>query len=259
MKIDTPLVPRQSLGTRVLLIAAILFALVPSAARAVDTDALRRKQDSQERARDMARQLVTGILDVQLQQLEENGLKELPLYRDIALMRKNIGALVNKEMEQVVELLVKAQRGSENEREEAFHQARRMIRQIVTRLATERQNLMRRLKSAELAAQVQRLIGAQTKVWQATRSIPDQVPTKQEALALAAIEDQGDVKQLFLQLVETLADVSQWGGPLGAGAADGLQILQAASVGKELDSARSQLGELHYPEAANSQQLVIKG
>lgn len=251
--------PAQNLGKRMTLVAALLLALAPAPARAVDADALRRKQDAQERARDMARQLVTGILDVQLQQLEENGLKELPLYRDIALMRKNIGALVAKEMEQVVELLVKAQRGSEAERDEAYHQARKMIRQIVTRLASERQNLMRRLKSAELTAQVQRLIAAQTKVWQATKSIPDQLPARQESLALAAIEDQGDVKQLFLQLVETLADVSQWGGPLGAGAADGLQILQAASVGKELDSAHNLLGELHYPEAAGSQLLVIKG
>ncbi len=256
-------VPRQSLGTRgvfnFFLLVAMTLVLAPSLARAVDPDALRRKQDAQERARDMARQLVTGILDIQLQQLEENGLKELPLYRDIALMRKNIGALVDKEMEQAVELLVKAQRGSEKERDEAFHQARKMIRQIVTRLSTERQNLMRRLKSAEIAAQVQRLIDVQTKVWQATKTLPDQVPAKQESSALTAIEDQGDVKQLFLQLVETLADVSQWGGPLGAGAADGLQILQAASVGKELDAARSHLGELKYPEAANSQQLVIKG
>ncbi|MBI3865918.1 MAG: hypothetical protein HY290_28925 [Planctomycetia bacterium] len=207
----------------------------------------------------MARQLVTGVLDIQLQQLEENGLKHLPLYRDIALMRKNIGALVEKEMEQAVELLVKAQHGTEAERDESFRKARQMIRQIVTRLATERQNLLRRLKSAEIAAQVQRLIDMQSKVWQTTRTIPQQVPSKQEALALAAIEDQGDVKQLFLQLVETLADVSEWGGPLGTGAAEGLQILQAAGVGKELDAAGTHLGALSYADAATSQVRVIKG
>jgi hypothetical protein len=242
-----------------LLVVALQFALSPSPAGAVDTDALRRKQDAQERARDMARQLLTGVLDIQLQQLEENGLKQLPLYRDISQMRKNIGALVDKEMEQAVEMLIKAQRGTEAEREAAFHQARQMIRQIVTRLATERQNLMRRLKSAEIAAQVQRLIDAQTKVWQTSRTIPDQLPSRQEGLALAAIEDQGDVKQLFLQLVETLADVSQWGGTLGTGAAEGLQILQAVGVGQELDAAGTQLAALSYPEAAASQQRVIKG
>jgi hypothetical protein len=236
-----------------------IFACAPSPARAVDTAALRRKQDAQERAREMARQLVTGILDIQLQQLEENGLKELPLYREIAGMKKNIGALVDKEMEKAVELLVKAQRGAEAGREENFRQARKMIRDIVTRLSAERQNLLRRLKSAELSAQVKRLIELQSKTWQATRTLPDQPPARQEAIALAAIEDQGDVKQLFLQLVDALSDVSGWGGPLGAGAADGLRILQAASVGKELDSAGNLLDALRYAEATRSQQLVIKG
>jgi hypothetical protein len=240
-----------------LLLATIFCAVTP--ARAVDTEALRRKQDAQERARDMARQLVSGILEVQLQQLEENGLKDLPVYREIAGMKKNIGALVEKEMERAVELLVKAQRGTESQREESFHQARQMIRSIVMRLSAERQNLMRRLKSAELSAQVKRLVELQTKTWQATKTLPDQPPAQQEAIALAAIEDQGDVKQLFLQLVDTLSDVSQWGGPLGAGAADGLRILQAASVGKELDSAGNLLDALRYADAAKSQQLVIKG
>src|SRR5262249_54239535 len=91
-----------------LLLVALILGTVPAPARAVDTDALRRKQDAQERARDMARQLVSGILEVQLQQLEENGLKDLPVYREIAGMKKNIGALVEKEMEKAVELLVKA-------------------------------------------------------------------------------------------------------------------------------------------------------
>ena len=85
-----------------LLVVLFLSSVSPLAVRAVDRDALRRKQDAQERAREMAHQLVTGILDVQLQQLEENGLKELPVYREIAGMKKNIGALVDKEMEKAV-------------------------------------------------------------------------------------------------------------------------------------------------------------
>ena len=133
-----------------LLVVAGVVATFASPARAVDKDALRRKQDAQERAREMARQVVTGVLEIQLQQLEENGMKELPLYREIAGMKKNIGALVEKEMEKAVELLVQAQRGSEAEREQNFKQARVMIREIVMRLSAERQNLMRRLKSAGL-------------------------------------------------------------------------------------------------------------
>ncbi len=247
---------RRHIGIAFLMAIIASFA---SAARAVDKDALRRKQDAQERAREMARQLVTGILEIQMQQLEENGMKELPLYREIAGMKKNIGALVEKEMEQAVELLVKAQRGGEGDREQNFKQARQMIREIVMRLSAERQGLLRRLKSAELGAHVKRLIDFETKCWQATKTLPDQPPAKQEAVALSVIEDQGDVKQLFLELVDSLVDVGQWGGPLGAGAADGLRILQAASVGKELDTAGNMLDALRYAEAVRSQQLVLKG
>ena len=39
-----------------LLLAALVWVAAPWPARAVDTNALRRKQDAQERARDMARQ-----------------------------------------------------------------------------------------------------------------------------------------------------------------------------------------------------------
>src|SRR5262249_55959361 len=99
----------------------------------------------------------------------------------------------------------------------------------------------------------------ETKCWQATKTIPDQQPAKQEAVALSVIEDQGDVKQLFLQLVDTLVEVSQWGGPLGAGATDGLRILQVGSVGKELDTAGNMLDALRYADAFRSQQLVLKG
>jgi hypothetical protein len=241
------------------ILSLLLSFLAPLPARAVDDLSLRQKQDAQERAREMARQLVTNILEVQLQQLDENGLTDLPLYREIAVMKKNVGALVDRDMERALGLLVEAQHGDDARREEAFKKARQMIREIVMRLSAERQNLLRRLKSAELSAQVDRLIGFQSKVWKATKTLPDQPTAKQETIALSAIEDQGDVKQLFLHLVDTLSEVSHWDGPLGAGAADGLRILQAAGAGAELDHAGSALGALQYPEAARSQELVLKG
>src|SRR5579872_855793 len=241
--------------------AAILALVVCDAARAVDAPALRRKQDAQERAREMARQLVTGILDVQLQQLEENGLVELPLYREVAAMKKNVGALVDHEMERAVELLVEAQRAGAGagDRERAFKQARELIREIVTRLSAERQNLLRRLKSAELGAQVKRLIEFQSKVWHSTSTLSDQPLARQEAIALAVIEDQSDAKQLFMQFVETLTDVSAWDGPLGAGDSDGLRVVHAASIGQQLDEAGAMLDALRYAEAAARQQRALKG
>src|SRR5581483_334766 len=140
-------------------------------AQTIDVEVLRRKQEAQQRARDMARELVSGILDVQLQQLEENGLQELPLYRDISQMRSNIDGLVEAEMNTVVTLLLKAQEQPAKERETTFVAARQKIRDVVVRLTIERQNLLRRLKAAELAAQVKRLIGLEMVVLNTTDTL----------------------------------------------------------------------------------------
>ena len=94
-----------------------LLIIAPTMVMAADSplspDALRAKQEMQQRARDMARELVSGILEVQLKQLEQNGLQKLDLYRDIQTMRKNIDVLVEAEMRDVVELLVQAQKADD--------------------------------------------------------------------------------------------------------------------------------------------------
>jgi hypothetical protein len=244
------------LSIAALSMAALIVSMVP--ARAVDTDALRRKEQMQVRARAMARELVSGILDLQLQQMEENGLVKSAIYGEVLSMRKNIDALVEAEMLEVVDLLVKAQGEKGKERDATFVVARQKIREVVVRLAAERQNLLRRLKTAEIAAQVKRLIEMQTKVLKVTEGLIEQ-STRQEALALRNAQDQRDVKALFLHLVETLADVSKWAGAVGAGAGDGLRILKTAGVGQELDSAGQHLDAVLYDKAAVSQKAVIRG
>src|SRR5688572_6381466 len=72
-------------------------------------DSLRTKQDAQQRARSMARELMSSILEIQLAQLQENGLEKLPIYTEISSMRQNIDKLVENEMLGVVEILVQAQ------------------------------------------------------------------------------------------------------------------------------------------------------
>src|ERR1700676_3959379 len=102
-----------------LLAGAVVFAALQPAGAAespLSTDALRAKQEAQLRARDMARELVSGILDEQLKQLEQNGLQKLDLYRDIQTMRKHIDGLVEAEMRDVVEILVHAQKGDPSAR-----------------------------------------------------------------------------------------------------------------------------------------------
>src|SRR5690606_3760129 len=90
--------------------ALLLAALRPcAAAEPAGFNTLQDKQQSQQRARTLARELVAGVLDVQLQKLEENGLTERQIYPDIRSMQQNIDGLIEAEMRQVVELLRQAQ------------------------------------------------------------------------------------------------------------------------------------------------------
>ena len=230
-----------------------------AAAQVLEPEALQRKQEDQQRARTMTRDLLGGVLDVQLRQLDENGLSDQEIYRDIKLMRQNLNHLVETEMSKVVELLAEAQRLPAEKREAAFVEARQQIRAVVRQLSVERQNLLKRLKIAELAEQVRRLIRHQTVVQTATRGLPAETQSRQEALTLKAIEDQRDVKELFLHLVDTMVDMKSWSGLLAVAASDGLRILKAAEVGKHFDGAGRQLQSLQYDAAQGEQELVIKG
>ncbi len=173
-------------------------------------ESLRHKQEAQQRARAMARELISSILDIQLKQLKENGLDKLPIHGEIASMRENIDKLIGAEMAEVVDLLVEAQSLAPAERKARVGEAREKIREIVIRLSVERQNLLRRLKVAELSAQTRRLIQLEKGVLRVTESIPEQPRLQQETLTLGASQDQRDVKALFARLVDTLADVSAW-------------------------------------------------
>ena len=132
----------------------MVLCLLIAAAAAADGDAFRRKQQAQEKARGLAGELVSAVLDIQLRQLEENGLKGLPIYRDIASMKGNIGELIKDEMEEIVQLLVEAQEGTQAERLAKFNAARGKIREVVVQLMAERQKLYRRMQIAKLAAEV---------------------------------------------------------------------------------------------------------
>src|ERR1700722_2527930 len=92
----------------ILLVAAVLHGLVsaPAETPAPMTPAAQRQ--AQERARAMARELVTSVLDLQLTKLEVNGLDKLPIYGEIKAMRKNIDRLIEADMAEVTNLLAQA-------------------------------------------------------------------------------------------------------------------------------------------------------
>jgi predicted DNA-binding protein YlxM (UPF0122 family) len=241
------------------LAAVFLGMMLAPALAQQDGEVFRRKQQAQEKARALAGELVNAVLDIQLRQLAENGLAQRAIYKDIASMKGNIGELMKDDMEAIVQLLVQAQEGSQEQRLEKFNQARGKIRAVVVQLMAERQKLYRRMQIAKLAAQVRELIAMQTKTRTVTKSLPQRKLEERERLTLTTIEDQADVQKFFYQLVATLEDVATWGGQVGAGASDGLRIVKAAQVDQELKRAGSMLAKADISQAADAQTKVVAG
>ena len=140
---------------------------------------------------------------------------------------------------------------------EGFLAAREKSREVVVRLLVERQNLVRRLKVAEMAAQVEQLIQVQKKVLGATEALPNQPPARRETLNLSALEDQRDVRALFKQLGDSLGEASRETGPLSDEAGAGLKLIQDNGVAGDLATAENRLQGASFAEAAASQRAVI--
>jgi len=239
----------------ILLVAAVLHGLVsaPAETPAPMTPAAQRQ--AQERARAMARELVTSVLDLQLTKLEVNGLDKLPIYGEIKAMRKNIDRLIEIDMAEVTNLLAQADGLPAAEKAKKYEAIREKTRSIVVRLSIERQNLLRRLKLADTAAQIRRLLEMQTANLRRTESLN----ANQAAQTLTTIQDERDIKALYGQLHNLVREVSAWGGIEGAAAADGLRILRAARVSDELDRSIASLEEVKFTDAASSEKAVIRG
>lgn len=239
----------------------VLTACVAFAVRSAqaEPESLRQKQQAQEQARALAGELVSGVLDLQLQQLAENGLQDLPIYRDIASMKEGLGELASGRMEAVVRMLIDAQDAPANLRQAKLDEARELVRETVVRLLAERQKLDRRMKISRLAADVKQLLDLQTKAERTTRSLSERPQEERERLALRVIQDQADAHRLFGQLTAALQDVSAWGGPVAAAAADGLRIVRAGQVEPELERVQHSLGRADFLSAAKSQQAAIQG
>ena len=214
-------------------------------------------QALQERARTMARELMASVIDTQLRQLEDNGLTNLPIHAQIASMRSTIDAIVTTDMQGVVELLAESEARTPAEQASRVVEARRMIRHITIRLMAERQQILRRLKIADIAAQVRRLIHIQTSASQATESLPQQPSGKRESLTLTTIEQQRTVESLCAALTQTLHDVRTWDGPLGIGAHESLRRLKDARSDEALDSALDRLAASDFATAFAAQRHLL--
>jgi hypothetical protein len=238
---------------------ASLFLVTVQWAYGQDVVDLRGKQQAQERARLQAGELIAGVLDLQLRQLRENGLSDLPIYEEIAAMKGTLSGLARSDMEEIVRLLVAAEEGPPHERLDTYNAARAKIREVVGALMAERLKLRRRMQLARLAADVEQLIAMQTKTHETTRSLEEQTQQDRERAALLTMEDQADVQKLYEQLVAALKEISAWEHPAAVGAAAGLKVLESAQVETHLKQAAGGLARGEFPAAAKSQGEVLKG
>ena len=205
----------------------------------------------------MARELVSGMLDVQLKQLEQNGLQKLDLYHDIQTMRKHIDGLVEAEMRDVVAILVQAQKADGEKRAAQFtngpHQDPRDRHAADGRTA----------ESGPAAADR----GVDRTSEDAHRERNDRQTHDRHARRAAASKTgrantRHDSEPARCE--RAVHPVSQFAlrcGYLGRagrrGAADGLRLLKAAQAGEELDSIGRSLESAKFTAAVKSQQAVI--
>ncbi len=218
-----------------------------------------RQQEIQQRVRAMGRQLLVEVLDVQLQYLRENQMATGCPYDDILVMRRHVDALVDVEMPQLAELLATLETARGDDRRQTILAARAKCRQIVVALYTQRQILLKRLRIAEMAAAVRRLIEQEKAVLAATESLPRQPLARRETATLTTIEDQRDVRILYYRLLETLQDVTTWGGAIAAESAGALRQLEEHRIAGHMDDVATRLSAARFSEAATSQRAVIVG
>jgi len=133
-------------------VVAATLALPCAATYGVGVDAVTRDRTNQERARQLTADLLSALLDAHVQQLEDNGLTDLPLYQDLLQMRGRLGDLAMQVMPEVIDLLnaADAARAEPDKHKDFYRQARSRMRQVLVRLLAERERPRLRRQQAEL-------------------------------------------------------------------------------------------------------------
>ena len=244
---------------RFTLCLTLSFAMVASIGDglAQDQRLIARTQEEQQRVRAMLRELLSGVLDLQLRQLQENGLSDQEIYRDVKTMRAHLDRLVNEEMTEVISQLRDLEQLTGHQREARFAEIRQQMRTVVRQISTEKHELLKRLKLVELAEQTRKLIHQQSAVQTDVRAIAGVPASRREELILTAIENQRDVKELFLQFQETLSDARMGTGPLAMAASDAIRLMTVAATASHLDAAQEQLRRADPLTTLQEQDRVI--
>ena len=212
-----------------------------------------RYKVNQQRARDLTGDLLSILVDRQMQQLEDNKQTELPLYEDLKSMRGRMGQLAQAKMPDVIELLVKADIARPSERQELMTQVHVRMREILRDLLRERERLRLRRQQAELIERIGEIVIQQKSTLDNTLTLS----TAQEQLVLSTIDSQKNVSVLVDAFDETLELVQDWTGELGKLATECKNVLETNDVDKLLELAESQLEETKFDEAAKTEKEIV--
>ena len=225
----------------------------PAASSLADRIQIDRYKVNQQRARDLTTDLLSILVDRQMQQLEDNKLTELPLYEDLKSMRGRMGQLAQAKMPDVIELLVKADIARPSERQELMTQVHSRMREILRDLLRERERLRLRRQQAELIERIGEIVIQQKSTLDNTLTLS----TAQEQLVLSTIDSQKNVSVLVDAFDETLELVQDWTGELGKLATECKNVLKTNDVEKLLDQAESQLEATKFDEAAGTEKEIV--
>ena len=216
-------------------------------------DVINRYRGRQERARELTSDLLSALLQSHIQQLEDNKLTDLPLYKDLVDMRARMGELTMKMMPEVIDLLVQATDATGDDRLALINQAQGKMREVLLRLLAERERIRVRRQQAELIERLSEIIGKQKN----TRSATIALGGMDEQAILAVVDSQGNVNTLYATFAAMIQDVATWSGELGAIAAESGRILKNQKVEEHLDGAGTYLMALKFNDATVEQQAVV--
>ncbi len=215
------------------------------------------QQTVQQQVREMARRLVNEQITLQMTQLEENGLTELPLYGELKEMQQHLDELVDQHMKEVLSILARMMESPAGARLNLLEAAREKSRLVLAQLMRERQRVLRRLRLAEIEELARQLIERKQKVRERTELLPAQPSAQQAVQALSVREDQRDVNTLFTQVKQFLNDIVAWGGPVGRTADLALRALQEDRVDRLFAESLQALTEARFSEAVAKEDQII--
>ena len=146
----------------VLLIALVVLVsgtgvlAVPAATGGTKVDAaITRYRTNQQRARELTRDLLALLLETHIQQLEDNNLTDMPLYKDLIDMRGRMNELAMRMMPQVIKSFDKSSAATTAQgRTDALKEAQKKMHVVLMRLLAERERLRIRRQQAELIERI---------------------------------------------------------------------------------------------------------